>query len=100
MPSLRRQVAITNDLGLHLRAADQFVRLSRQFQVEVQVFCNGHAANGRSILDLLSLAAGCGARLELEVTGPDAEDAAVALCELIESRFHEAEHVRDKLPNA
>jgi phosphocarrier protein len=100
MPSLRREAEITNRLGLHLRAADKFVGLVRQFRVEVQVFCDGHAANGRSILDLLSLAAGCGARLELKVTGPDAEDAAVALCELIKCRFHETEYVRDKLPHA
>ena len=100
MPTLRRQVEITNGLGLHLRAADQFVRLSRQFQVEVQVFCNGHAANGRSILDLLSLAAECGARLELEVSGPEPEEAADALCKLIEARFHEAGNVRDDSPNS
>jgi phosphocarrier protein len=84
-------VQITNPLGLHLRAADKFVRLSQGFQVDVRVFHNGHVANGRSILDLLSLAAGCGACLELEVTGPGAEDAAVALCELINRRFHESE---------
>ncbi len=75
MPTLRRQVEITNEPGLHLRAADRFVRLSQQFPVEIQVFCNGLAANGRSILDLLCLAAGCGARLELEVSGPDPEEA-------------------------
>jgi hypothetical protein len=38
--------------------------------------------------------------LELEVSGPDAEGAAVALRELIKSRFHEADHVRDKFLNA
>ena len=90
MPLLRRQVEISNGLGLHLRAANQFVRVSQQFQVEVRVFCNGLGANGRSILDLLCLAAECGDQLELEVSGPDAEDAASALCELIEARFHEA----------
>jgi phosphocarrier protein len=90
MQTLRRQVEITNGLGLHLRAANLFVQLSQQFQVEIQVFCNGHAANGRSILDLLGLAAERGARLELEVSGPDAMEAAAALCDLVEARFHEA----------
>ncbi len=99
MPLLRRQAEISNGLGLHLRAANQFVRVSQQFQVEVRVFCNGHGANGRSILDLLCLAAECGDQLKLEVSGPDAEDAASALCELIEARFHEAAHVRDESPN-
>jgi phosphocarrier protein len=100
MPSLRCEVQITNLLGLHLRAADKFVALTRQFQAEVRVLCNGRAANGGSILDLLCLAAECGACLELELAGPEAKDAAVALCELVTSRFHETESVRDRLPHA
>jgi phosphocarrier protein HPr len=80
----RRQVEIRNSLGFHLRAACRFVQLSRQFQADVHVFCNGRRANGGSVLDLMMLAAGCGARLDLEVTGPDAEPAAAALCALIE----------------
>ena len=58
--TLRREVEITNALGLHLRAADQFVRVLKQYEVEVKVFCKGHAADGGSILDLLSLAAELG----------------------------------------
>jgi phosphotransferase system HPr (HPr) family protein len=92
-------VEITNRLGLHLRAADQLVRLSQQFQSEVRVSCNGHAANGRSILDLLSLASEGGARLELEVSGADAQETAAALCELIEARFHEGANARDESLN-
>jgi phosphocarrier protein len=40
-------------------------------------------------LDLTTLAAECGARLELEPNGPDAEEAIAALCALVEARFHE-----------
>ena len=81
MPELsRRKVEITNALGLHLRAATRFVEVSQQFQVKVRVSCDGRAADGHSILDLITLAAECGARLELEATGPDAEAAAAALC--------------------
>jgi phosphocarrier protein HPr len=64
--------------------------VTQQFEVEVRVFCNGHTANGRSILDLLSLAAECGARLELEVSGPNANEATAALCEVIEARYTKA----------
>ena len=78
--SSRRQVEITNALGFHLRAASQFVQLSQQFQADVRVCCDGRAANGRSILDLLTLAAECGAGLEIEATGLDAEEAIAALC--------------------
>ena len=57
--------------------------------MEVRVSCNGRAADGRSILDLMTLAAESGAQLELEAIGPDAEAATAALCSLIEDRFHE-----------
>jgi phosphocarrier protein len=96
----RRRMEITNTLGFHLRAASQFVQLSRQFHAEVRVSCNGRAADGRSILDLMMLAAECGAPLELEVSGPEAAEATAALCALIEARFHEDEDGRDERPGS
>ena len=89
MPCLSRRVAIANALGLHLRAADQFVRLAQQFRADIWVHLDGKGANGKSILDLTTLAATCGTRLDLEARGPDAAEALSALCELIESGFHE-----------
>jgi phosphotransferase system HPr (HPr) family protein len=87
--SSRREVVITNGAGLHLRAAGRLVQLARQFRSEVRVFCEGRVADCGSVLDLLMLGAGCGARLEIEVSGADAEEAAVAICGLIETRFDE-----------
>jgi len=91
MVPIRRQVQIVNALGLHLRAADRFVRLAQQYQAEVQVHRDGRAGNGRSILDLAALVAECGTLLELEVRGPDADEAIAALCALVEGGFGEAE---------
>jgi phosphocarrier protein HPr len=86
-----RQVAIGNVLGLHLRAADKFVRSAQAFQSAVKVCSNGIIADGRSILDLLSLAAGCGTMLTVEAQGCDAEDAVAALANLISAQSHESE---------
>jgi phosphocarrier protein len=87
--SSRSQTEIGHALGLHLRVASQFVRLSQQFQSEIRVFCNGRAANGKSVLDLITLGAGCGACLEIEINGPDADDAIATLCSLVEERSNE-----------
>ena len=57
----------------------------------MRVFCNGLSADGRSILDLLMLAAECGARLEVEANGADAEAAALASPRLVEAAFHDDE---------
>ncbi len=89
MLTLSRHVEIVNAFGLHLRAADKFVRLAGHFQADVQVAFDGRKASGRSILDLSTLAAACGSRLELETAGPDAEAAMNALTSLIESGFDE-----------
>ena len=89
MPGLNRRVTIANALGLHLRVAAQFVCLAQQFRADVRVHLDGKEADGKSILDLTTLAAACGTRLDLEARGPDAAEALSALCELIESRFHE-----------
>jgi phosphocarrier protein len=97
-PLARRQVEITNALGLHLRPADKFARLAHQFQSEIKVTHGGQAINGKSILDLTTLAAECGTLLELEASGPDAEQAVDALAELVLARFHEAEEGQDKEP--
>ena len=88
---VRRQVAVNNVLGLHLRAADKFVRLANAFQSEVRVHCKDIIADGRSILSLLSLAAECGTMLALEAEGCDAEDAVAALANLILAESHESE---------
>ena len=87
----RRQVEITNALGLHLRPADKFVRLASRFQSEIRVSSDGQEINGKSILDLTTLAAECGTRLDLEARGPDAEAAVDALSELVLARFYETD---------
>ena len=96
-PVVRRQVEITNALGLHMRPAEKFVKLALQYQSEVRVYHNGHAFNGKSILDLTSLAAECGTRLEVEGRGPDAEAAVEALAELVLAQFYETNEGEQEL---
>ena len=48
-PVTRRQVEIMNRFGLHLRAADQFVRLAQRFQCEIQYIGATHATGKASL---------------------------------------------------
>jgi phosphocarrier protein HPr len=91
-----RQVEILNALGLHLRPADKFVRLAQQYRSEIRVRHEGKDTNGKSILDLTTLAAECGTILEVEARGPDAEAAVDALAELVLARFYETEEGQDQ----
>lgn len=95
MLTLSRHVDISNPLGLHLRAADKFVRLACQFRADVRVICDGNKANGKSILDLVTLAAACGSRLDVETDGPDSQAALDALTALVDRRFDEHPPVTD-----
>ena len=83
-----RQVQIVNAYGLHVRPATKFVTLAQSFQSEVQVDYQGTKANGKSLLDMTSLAAECGTAPDLEAEGPDAEAALAALADLVAAGFH------------
>ncbi len=86
----RRQVEITNPLGLHLRPADKFVKIASSFaETEVRVRYQGQEFNGKSILELAMLAAECGTILEIEARGLNADQAVEALAELVLAKFHE-----------
>ena len=84
----RRQVEIVNTYGLHLRPSSKFVKLASSFQSKVWVHYGGSKANGKSLLDMTSLAAERGTMLDLEARGPDAEQAIVSLAELVAAGFH------------
>jgi phosphocarrier protein len=79
----RRQVEILCADGLHLRLAAQFARLASRFRAEVRIHHRADVADGKSVLELLTLAAECGTRLDLEARGTDAEEAVAALTGLI-----------------
>ncbi len=83
----RRRVEIVNAHGLHMRPAGKFVKLANSFRSEVWVDHRGTRANGKSILDMTTLAAECGTTLVLEARGPDAEESLAALAELVAAGF-------------
>lgn len=82
-------MTIRNAQGLHARPADLFVKTAMTFASRVHVVKDNQRVDARSILDLLTLAAVEGTSLTIEATGPDAEQAAAALVELVEQGFHE-----------
>ena len=89
--TITRELVIENQFGLHARPAAAFVKTANQFSADIMVGKPGEdAVNGKSIMGLMTLAAGNGTKLVLETTGPDAEQAAAAIVELVEGKFDEA----------
>jgi phosphocarrier protein HPr len=84
-----RTVVIKNPQGLHARPADMFVKLAQQFQANIEVVKDNLRVDGKSILDILMLAAEQGTSLSIEAAGADAEAALEALAMLVEQSFAE-----------
>jgi len=90
--TISREVVVVNAAGLHARPADLLAREARKWQSRIAFVNESQRADGKSILELLTLAAEAGTRLVVEATGPDAREALDAIGSLFESRFNEHEN--------
>lgn len=84
-PHITIPVVIRDELGLHARPAARLAQAAQGFESEILLYGGQGVADAKSILDILSLAAGFGSRLTLECRGEDAQEAAEALRLLFES---------------
>ncbi len=84
-------VDIINKLGLHARASAKLSQLAAEFPCEILLSRNGRQINAKSIMGVMMLAAGNGSTVTLETIGENADEAMVALTELINNRFGEGE---------
>ena len=66
---MRRTFRIRNKLGLHARAAAQFVGLTAGFKSDVTILKDGQSVNGKSIMGLMMLGASQGTDIEVEAEG-------------------------------
>jgi phosphocarrier protein len=87
----QREVEIVNKLGLHARASAKLTQLAAKYQCDVFMSRNTRKVNAKSIMGVMMLAAGKGAKVTLETNGPDEEEAMAALVRLIEDYFGEGQ---------
>jgi phosphocarrier protein HPr len=88
---IQQELEIINKLGLHARASAKLTQLAAKFQSDVWLTRNGRRINAKSIMGVMMLAAGKGARVTLEAEGPDEEASIAALSALINDKFGEGE---------
>ncbi len=89
--SLGKDIAIVNKLGLHLRAAAQFVQMANKHQCDVWVAKDEKRVNGKSIMGVMTLVASSGSVIRVECDGPDAQACLESLGRLAADRFGEKE---------
>ena len=88
---IERRVTVVNRLGLHARAAAKLVRTAGVFRSEVRLerADGAGAADAKSILSVLVLAAARGTELRVVAAGADEGEALDAVCALFEQGFGE-----------
>lgn len=92
MPTASRDIIVSNKLGLHARPAMQFVDVANQFSSSVKVEKFGDDpmdVDGKSVMQMITLAATEGTEMRISAEGDDAEQAVAKLVELFETKFGE-----------
>ncbi len=91
-----RIVVVNNPQGIHARPADLIVRLAKQYQANIEFVKDNYRVDGKSILNLMTLAAEQGTQLVIEAEGPDALAALEALSELFAANFAETDQNKNQ----
>jgi phosphocarrier protein HPr len=84
-------VVVTNQLGLHARAAAKLVKLSQLFNSSISLIRedNSAVADAKSILSILTISASIGTPLIVRVDGEDEREAVDAIVDLFSQKFGE-----------
>ena len=89
MDSIIKKFTVKNKLGLHARPAAIFVELANKFESDIFVRKGSRRVNGKSIMGLMMLAAGCGSKIVLEIAGDDAKEALTQFERVFNNNFNE-----------
>ena len=91
MPEIRfsKKLKITNEKGLHARAAAAFVRTADSFNAQITVEKDELSVSGHSIMGLMMLGAAYDSEINVICSGKDAEKALTALEKLVNDKFNE-----------
>ena len=84
-------MTVANKLGLHARPATLFVETASAFEATITVrrLDQSEAVNGKSVMQMLMLAATEGTEIEITAVDTDADAAVKTLVALVKSGFAE-----------
>jgi phosphocarrier protein len=85
------EITISNKLGLHARASAKLTKLAGSYPCEVWMSRGGRRVNAKSIMGVMMLAAGIGARVAVQTDGEREQEAMDAILALINDKFGEGE---------
>jgi len=83
-------VTVINEIGLHARPAAKLVQALARFSCDVVLERDGEKVNAKSIIGVLTLAAGHGTEMTVHIQGPDEEACMQFVRDFFASGFGEA----------
>ena len=82
---IKKSITLKNKHGLHARPATAFVELAKKFKSDVTILHEGQEVDAKSIISILTLGLGEGAKITVRAVGKDAQKAADELVNLVKS---------------
>lgn len=82
-------LTVQNRAGIHARPAAIIAQTANKFQSEVILSREDAEVNAKSIMGVITMAAGYNTTLTLKVEGPDESECASAIQALFDSKFEE-----------
>ena len=89
--TVTKTAVMKNAKGLHLRPAGLLSQLVAQYQADVSLTKDGLTVDACSVLDMLTLVATQGSEIVVTAEGAEADQAATAVVEFLESDTYEDE---------
>ena len=87
----RRDVTITNNIGLHARPATFFIQKANSYKSLIWIEKEDRKVSAKSLLGVLSLGIAQGMTITVIADGQDENEAVNGLIELIDTKFAEFE---------
>lgn len=87
---IEKTIIIKNRQGLHARPAALFVQTANKFDCDITVSKGKDKVNGKSIMGIMMLEAGKGAKVTIIADGPDAAEAVSELEKLLLSDMEDS----------
>jgi phosphocarrier protein HPr len=76
---VEKTITIINKTGMHARPASQFVKLATGFKSNIQIVKGDRVANGKSLINILSMGINAGTVITLKTEGEDEQACLTAI---------------------
>ena len=86
---IEKILTVRNRAGIHARPAALIAQTANKFSSEISLEKDASTVNAKSIMGVITMAAGYNTNLTLKADGPGEREASDAIFNLFESKFEE-----------